>query len=180
MTQIVIVEDRLKNALRIAEQLQKWLVEEQKSSLELKKILLFNPSEEKVEKEKRENSELINRLELVVEPVCLWNFNEKLDEYMNDAANITFYVMDFLLEEDGSGGIPEYRVNIRYARRQTEDKKKRLFFYTLTGTENYNLLCGLVGSDQVLPSKYEKMKLPCLDLQKANNFRIAIQEVTSI
>ena len=47
MNKIAIVEDRLKNAVLIARQLQDWLIRENLDNvIELKKVLLFSVSEE--------------------------------------------------------------------------------------------------------------------------------------
>lgn len=178
MEKIIIVEDRLDNAVRIARQLQNWLVQENLTNeIKLSQVFLFKLTEEEVNADKEEYKQDIVELDLNIEPICLWNFDEKLDECMEDVEEKTLLLIDFLLLEDGSNGVPEYRVNIRYARRQNKERKKRLFFYTLTGLENFNLLCQLVGAEHVLPSKYENGKPPCLDLRNIDNFRDAIQEI---
>ena len=159
MNKIAIVEDRLKNAVLIARQLQDWLIRENLDNvIELKKVLLFSVSEEAFRTE-------------------LEKFVTEVEELDLDVEKKNFLLIDFLLSEDGSEGVPQYRVNIRYARRQNGERKKRLFFYTLSGLENFNLLCQLVGEEQVLPSKYENGEPPCLDLQNIDNFRDAIQEI---
>lgn len=178
MEKIIIVDDSAKNGLRIAEQLQHWIVQENlENEIELNQIFLFKSTTEEVDEEKKKYREKISELGIDMEPICLWNFDQKLDECMDDVEKKNFLLIDFLLLEDGSNGVPEYRVNIRYARRQKRERKKRLFFYTLSGLENFNLLCQLVGAEHVLPSKYENEKPPCLDLQNIDNFRDAIQEI---
>lgn len=178
MNKIAIVEDRLKNAVLIARQLQDWLIRENLDNvIELKKVLLFSVSEEAFRTELEKFMTEVEELDLDVERTHLWDFDDKLDEFMDDVEKKNFLLIDFLLSEDGSEGVPQYRVNIRYARRQNGERKKRLFFYTLSGLENFNLLCQLVGEEQVLPSKYENGEPPCLDLQNIDNFRDAIQEI---
>lgn len=176
MSRIIIVEDKLNNGLRIAEQVRKWIVQEDlEHEIELSQIFLFKPTEE-VNTAKEEYRQEITELGLNIEPICLWNFDEKLDECMKDVDEKTLLLIDYLLMDDGSDGVPEYRVNIRYARRQEAERKKRLFFYTLTGEENFEILCGLVGKEHVIAAKYEKAELPCLDLQ-CSTFRQAIQDM---
>lgn len=166
MNKIVIVEDRLSNGLRIAKQLQNWIIQKNlENQVVLNQIFLFKSTEEEVNAAKEEYKQKIAELSLIIEPICLWNFDKKLDECLEDFEKQSIFIIDYMLKDDGSDGVPEYRVNIRYARRQNKERKKRLFFYTLTGLENFNLLCQLVGAEHVLPSKYESSKLPCLALE---------------
>ena len=45
MNKIIIVEDKLENGLRIAEQLQNWLAQENlENEIELSQIFLFKPT----------------------------------------------------------------------------------------------------------------------------------------
>ena len=178
MSRIIIVEDKINNGLRIAEQMENWIIQENlENKVELNQIFLFKPTEEEVNEAREEHKQKIAELGLTIEPICLWNFDEKLDECMANVEKKTLLLIDYLLLDDGSDGVPEYRVNIRYARRQDAERKKRLFFYTLTGVENFKLLCGLVGAEHVIHAKYEKAELPCLDLQHIDTFRQAIQEM---
>mgnify|MGYP004669675541 CR=1 FL=1 len=180
MNKIIIVEDKLENGLRIAEQLQNWLAQENlENEIELSQIFLFKPTVEEVNAIKEEYTQKIAELGLNIEPICLWDFDEKLDECMKDVDEKKLLLIDYILMDDGSDGVPEYRVNIRYARRQDVERKKRLFFYTLTGAENDELLCGLVGKEHVIHAKYEKGVLPCLDLRHIDKFRQAIQNMIS-
>ena len=172
MNRLIIVDDKLDNGLRLAEQLQNWLVQENlENEIELNQMFLFKPTKEEVNAAKKECAQKIAELGLTIEPICLWDFDEKLDKCMGDIDRKTIFLIDYLLFGDGSDGVPEYRVNIRYARRQDAERRKRLFFYTLTGAENDELLCGLVGEEHVVHAKYEKGEFPCLDLQKADIFR---------
>lgn len=100
--------------------------------------------------------------------ILLWQIQKKQ----------TIFLIDYLLREDGSEGIPAYRVNIRYAKRQDEEIKKKLFFYTLTGMENFNILCELVGTEHVIPSKYENGKAPSLDLQHNSKLLNEIKNIS--
>lgn len=176
MNRLIIVDDKLDNGLRLAEQLQNWLVQENlENEIVLSQIFLFKPTKEEVIAIKEKYTQKIAELGLTIEPICLWDFDEKLDKCMEDIGGKTIFLIDYLLFGDGSDGVPEYRVNIRYAKRQDAERKERLFFYTLTGTENDELLCGLVGEEHVIHAKYEKEKLPCLDLQKADVFRRAVR-----
>ena len=151
MNRLVIVDDKLDNGLRLAEQLQNWLVQENLvKEIELDQIFLFKQTEEEVSTAKEEYRQKISELGLNVEPICLWNFDEKLDECMENIEEKTIFLVDYMLFGDGSDGVPEYRVNIRYARRQDTERKEKLFFYTLTGAENDELLCELVGEEHVI------------------------------
>lgn len=175
MNEIVIVDDILQNGLRIAEQLKNWIVQEHlENNIAVRQILLFNS--EDLNREIYKNK--IAELSLHVESICLWNFDKKLDSYMADVEKHTIFLIDYLLREDGSDGIPAYRVNIRYAKRQNEERKKKLFFYTLTGIENFKLLCDLVGIEHVIPSKYENGKVPSLDLQHNSKLLNEIKNIS--
>ena len=46
---------------------------------------------------------------------------------MDDVEKKNFLLIDFLLSEDGSEGVPQYRVNIRYARDKMGRGKKDCF-----------------------------------------------------
>lgn len=178
MNKIIIVEDKLESGLRIARQLKKWLAQENlEHEIELNQIFLFKQTEEEVNVAKEEYRQEIAELGLNIEPICLWNFDEKLDECMEDVDEKNLLLIDFLLWDDGSDGVPEYRVNIRYARRQDVERRKRLFFYTLSGMANFEILCGLVGKEHVIDAKYETGELPCLDLRCIDKFRQAIQDM---
>lgn len=175
MNEIVIVDDILQNGLRIAEQLKNWIIQKHlEDKIEVKQILLFNPENPNIEI----HQDKIVELNLCVEPICLWNFDEKLDSFMANTKKQTIFLIDYLLREDGSEGIPAYRVNIRYAKRQNEEIKKKLFFYTLTGIENFNILCELVGTEHVIPSKYENGKAPSLDLQHNSKLLNEIKNIS--
>lgn len=85
MNKIAIVEDRLKNAVLIARQLQDWLIRENLDNvIELKKVLLFSVSEEAFRTELEKFVTEVEELDLDVERTHLWDFDDKLDEFMDD------------------------------------------------------------------------------------------------
>lgn len=102
MNKIAIVEDRLKNAVLIARQLQDWLIRENLDNvIELKKVLLFSVSEEAFRTELEKFVTEVEELDLDVERTHLWDFDDKLDEFMDDVEKKNFLLIDFLLSEMG-------------------------------------------------------------------------------
>lgn len=91
MNKIAIVEDRLKNAVLIARQLQDWLIRENLDNvIELKKVLLFSVSEEAFRTELEKFVTEVEELDLDVERTHLWDFDDKLDEFMDDVEKKIF------------------------------------------------------------------------------------------
>lgn len=158
MKDIVIVEDKLKKGISLAQQFKE--LEKNRPDLEFKvtTVCYFKPNVEAA----KEEIEKCGKQEFEVLPVSLWNFDETMDRYRNSAHSVV--IMDFQLDGDGSGEVPTRRVNIRYARRNRDDSDK-LWFYTGTGTNNYNILCELVGKEHVLGVKESSIDFLRLDLE---------------
>ena len=94
MNKIAIVEDRLKNAVLIARQLQDWLIRENLDNvIELKKVLLFSVSEEAFRTELEKFVTEVEELDLDVERTHLWDFDDKLDEFMDDVEKKNFLLI---------------------------------------------------------------------------------------
>lgn len=78
-----------------------------------------------------------------------------MDEYLYCTKSRTFLIMDFILEDDASDGIPTKRVNIRYARNKGRLAKNQLWFYTATGVTNEEIIRELIG-DTFIVDKVDK------------------------
>lgn len=167
MKDIVIVEDKLKKGISLAQQFKE--LEKKRSDLEFKvtTVCYFKPNMEAA----KEEIEKCGKQEFEVLPVSLWNFDETMDKYKDSDGGRSVIIMDFQLDGDGSGEVPMRRVNIRYARRNKNDSDK-LWFYTGTGTNNYNILCELVGKDHVLGVKESGIDYLRLDLEDDKFIRV--------
>lgn len=170
MNNIVIVEDKLKRGLSLAEQFNELSQTHRELDIRVAAVCYFQPDEAKAAREIEECGG--HGLEVV--PVSLWNFNDKLDGYMDSANEHAIVIMDFLLDNDGSNGIPIKRVNIKYARRADEEKHRRIWFYTATSTVMQATLCELVGKENVLEVKEVKADFLRLDLEET--FLPALQQ----
>lgn len=167
MKDIVIVEDKLKKGISLAEQFKD--LEKKRTDLEfkVKAVCYFKPNMEVAEKEIKE----CGKYEYEVLPVSLWNFDETMDRYKDSDGGRSVIIMDFQLDGDGSGEVPMRRVNIRYARRNKKDSDK-FWFYTGTGTNNYNILCDLVGKEHVLGVRESRIDYLRLDLEDDKFIRV--------
>ena len=169
MKDIVIVEDKLKKGISLAQQFKD--LKKKRADLEFKvtSVCYFKLNMEAAKKE----IETCGKQEFDIQPVSLWNFNETLDNYKNSSGGCSVIIMDFQLDGDGSGEVPMRRVNIRYAKRNKNDlKEDKLWFYTGTGTKNYNILCELVGKDHVLNVKESRIDFLKLDLEDNKFIRV--------
>lgn len=146
MNNIVIVEDKLKRGISLAEQFNELGQSNPELDIHVTAVCYFNPSKEEAEKD----IEACGSHDFDIVPVSLWNFDKVLDGYMDVRKEKATVIMDFILDNDGSEGIAIKRVNIRYARRASADKGRRIWFYTATGTANHNILCELFGEERVL------------------------------
>ena len=117
MKDIVIVEDKLKKGISLAQQFKE--LEKKRSDLEFKvtTVCYFKPNMEAA----KEEIEKCGKQEFEVLPVSLWNFDETMDRYKDSDGGRSVIIMDFQLDGDGSGEVPMRRVNIRYARRNKND-----------------------------------------------------------
>lgn len=168
MKEIVIVEDKLKKGISLAEQFKE--LEQKRPDLEFKvaAVCYFKPNTEAARQEIGKYGDL----KFDVLPVSLWDFDDTMDGYMNSDGGRTLIIMDFQLDGDGSGEIPMRRVNIRYARRRKGKELDRLWFYTGTGTNNYNILCQLVGEEHVLGVRESRIDYLRLDLEDDKFIRV--------
>lgn len=146
MNNIVIVEDKLKRGIALAEQVNELSQVHPELEINVVAVCYFHPDEAAAKSE----IEACGEHDFQVIPLSLWNFNKVLDQYMDLQNEHAIVIMDFILENDGSMGIPIKRVNIKYARRSEEEKRRRIWFYTATSTIVQNTLCELVGKENVL------------------------------
>lgn len=151
MNNIIIVEDILERGITLAQQFEEFALHNQDLDIHVLAVCYFNPDRKNAEgliaKRKAENG---GEFAFEIKPVSLWNFDDVLDAYTDPQGTCATAIMDFMLKGDGSRGIPTQRVNIRYARRADEDRKKKLKFYTATGPENEKIFCTLFGKDHIL------------------------------
>ncbi len=146
MNNIVIVEDRLGRGISLAEQFVEFSTEHPEYQIEVSDICYFCSDTQRAEEEIEKKREC----GFNIRHVTLGNFIKIMDEYLYCTESRTFLIMDFILEEDGSDGIPMRRVNIRYARNKNRLATKQLWFYTGTGARNEEILRELVGKEHVL------------------------------
>ncbi len=154
MINIVIVEDKLKNAMDLAMQLKELAAERPELDIRVKAICLFYEDyKEKDEKEKAVSRILREDHDYEVKLVSLYDFDDVMDSYMLDQENPTIAIMDFLLEsatDRGARGIAARRVNIRYIRSAEKEAQDRIWCYTTSGRDNVEILCELIGQEHVL------------------------------
>lgn len=146
MNNIVIVEDRLGRGISLAVQFEEYSKNHPELEIRVLAICYFCANTKKAEEDIREKKDC----GFDIRHVNLLNFSEIMDEYMNSKEKQTLLIMDYVLEGDGSDGMPVKRVNIRYARNNERFTTNKLWFYTGTGTENARKLSQLVGEEHVL------------------------------
>lgn len=152
MTNIVIVEDKLKNGMDLARQFEELAEVHPELDVRVKAICLFY-EDSKEEAEATIESMAADNREYEIRAVSLYDFDDVMDEYMREQEEPVIVIMDFLLEsatDSGARGIPMRRVNIRYARRVEKNMRDRIWFYTTSGKENVEILCDLFGQEHVL------------------------------
>ena len=149
MKNIVIVEDKLGRGVSLAQQFAEYAKNYPELNIQVAGICYFCPDREKANRDID-----LTKSEFDITNVTLLNFTETMDRYL-DCANgdQTFIIMDYMLDGDGSEGIPTRRVNIRYARYQERYKSKEIWFYTGTGRINEKILIDLFGQERVLMVK---------------------------
>ena len=178
MTNIVIVEDKLKNGMDLARQFEELAKAHQELDVRVKAICLFYEDSQKEAEAAIESVAADNR-EYEIRTVSLYDFEDVMDEYMIEQAEPTIAIMDFLLEsatDSGARGIPARRVNIRYTRRADKNVQDRIWFYTTSGKENVEILCDLFGQEHVL--KVDTFKEGRLSLHLEDKaFMAALQDV---
>ena len=148
MNDIVIVEDRLGRAISLAQQFLDFSKQHPEYQVQVVDICYFCANPEIA----KENIDMAKKkgCSLNIRPVNLLNFSEIMDEYMESKEKHAYLIMDYLLADDGSCGVPMQRVNIRYARNKQRYSTNKLWFYTATGTKNQLALSQLVGQEHIL------------------------------
>ena len=163
MTNIVIVEDKLKNAMDLAQQFGELAEERPELNIQVQAICLFYEDSKELEEKTSaiqaiDDADLRDRSQLV----GLYDFDDVMDQYMLNQEVPAIAIMDFLLEratDSGARGIPTRRVNIRYARRAEQELQDRIWFYTTSGEENIWILEELLGSENVLKVRVDADRL---------------------
>ncbi len=171
MNNIVIVEDKLKRGISLAEQFDELSLTHPELGIHVVAVCYFQPVEMIANEEIRRCREY----DFAVVPISLWNFDKVLNKYMASQNEHAIVIMDFLLDNDGSDGVSIRRVNIKYARRADEEKRGRIWFYTATSTAMHDTLCELVGKEKVLEVKEVGADFLRLDLEE-QTFLYALQE----
>lgn len=162
MNNIVIVEDKLKRAISLANQFVELSEKHPEFSIVVSGICYFCANSEEAIKDIEEQTDY----GFDIEHVTLLNFAKILDEYLYSDEGHTLLIIDYMLDGDGSFGVPTRRVNIRYAKNR--QPSNQLWFYTGTGSTNENILKKLVGKDYVLDVvEVDKENLK-LDLENEN------------
>lgn len=145
MNNIVIVEDKLKRAISLANQFVEFSKIRPELHIEVSSICYFCANTKQAEQDIHEQ----DGCGFSIKHITLLNFNQIMDEYVNSKENKNFLIMDYMLDGDGSDGTPTQRVNIRYAINKERYKTNQLWFYTGTGTVNQQALSKLVEKKHV-------------------------------
>lgn len=145
MSRIVIVEDRLMRTVSLANQFDQ--LREEHPDWGIRDIVICFFCEQPVESE-ADIRAARDSCRYRIENINMINFDKIMDTYMEDKD--TFFVIDFVLNGDGSNWVSADRINIRYARDKDRYKSNRLWFYTGTGDENEKLLHHFFGDEHVL------------------------------
>lgn len=164
MKDIVIVEDKLKKGISLAEQFNELGEKRPELKLKVEAVCYFKSNQKAAQKE-IDGIKAHKKLSFEVFPISLWDFDETMDRYVDSDGGNKVVIMDFQLDGDGSGEVPMRRVNIRYARRKKAPVSDRLWFYTGTGTNNHKILCQLVGEEHVLGVRESGIDYLRLDLE---------------
>lgn len=162
MNKIVIVEDDLGKGKSLAEQFAAFSQEHPECEIEVADICFFCSDSGIAEKKMQEYADC----GFHIRHITLYNFRETMDEYLYSEENRFFLIIDFLLDDDGSDGVPASRVNIRYARNKNRCDTNQLWFYTGTGALNEYILGQLVGEEHrldVLDANGDKIRLQLED-----------------
>lgn len=169
MRNVVIVEDRLERGISLAQQFQEIAEKHSDWNVSVESVCYFHTNtksaKEEIKKYPGLNYEII--------PVSLWNFNEQMDQYYL-AEDKYVIVFDFLLDNDGSDGNMENRVNIRYAKNKMAENK--IWFYTATGITTERILKELVGEEHVLEVAESNSKCLRLNIEENKDFVKLISE----
>lgn len=163
MCNVVIVEDRLESGISLARQFQEIAGKHSDWNVSVESVCYFQKNEKLA---KEEIGKYID-LSYEIIPLSLWNFNEQLDKYYF-ADEKYVIVFDFLLDDDGSEGRMEERVNIRYAKNKMSENK--IWFYTARGITTERILKELVGEDHVLGVAESNSKCLRLNIEENKDF----------
>lgn len=153
MNNIVIVEDNLAKGISLAEQFEELASENKEFNLHVLAVCYFKPDSESAQKD----IAVAGKHDFDIEHVTLWDMDKRLNDYMDSNQQAAIVIMDYMLDGDGSEGIPMHRASVRYARGLDKNKANQLWLYTGTGTANYNILCQLVGREHVLNVRESRM-----------------------
>lgn len=162
MNKIVIVEDMLGRGIALAEQFVEFSHKHPEYEIEVANICFFCTDTEKTDKEMQKYV----GCKFDIKHITLYDFTETMDEYLYSEEERFFLIIDYMLDSDGSEGIPVNRVNIRYARNNNRCTTNRLWFYTGTGALNEHILGQLVGEEHrldVIEVNGDKIKLQLED-----------------
>lgn len=162
MNKIVIVEDMLGRGISLAKQFVEFSQEHPELEIEVSDICFFCTDPGNAEKVMQKYDDC----GFDIKHITLYDFREKMDEYLYSEEERFFLIIDFLLDDDGSDGAPASRVNIRYARNNNRCATNRLWFYTGTGALNEHILGQLVGEEHrlnVLEVSGDKIRLQLED-----------------
>lgn len=144
MKKIVIVEDKILRAISLAEQFVEFSKEHPELEIEVPDIYFFGKNhgilQDTIKETDTKGFNIIS--------ITLLEFIQTMSEYLSQKD--THLIFDFLLDDDGSEGVAEQRVNIRFARNQNRINTNRIWFYTATGTDNENKLQKLIGIEHML------------------------------
>lgn len=144
MKKIVIVEDKIKRAISLAEQFVYFAKEHPELEIEVSDICLFGKSHEEIQEVLKQT----DTKGFHIISITMLEFIKTMSDYLKQEG--THLIFDFLLDDDGSEGVPSERVNIRFARNKNRINTNRIWFYTATGTENLNILEELIGAEHIL------------------------------
>lgn len=157
MNKIVIVEDMLERGISLAEQFGDLAERHPEWEIRVEAVCFFNLNSEAADKKIRE----CGNQPFDIKRISTWNFEETMNDYTDPENEPAIVIIDFLLQK--LVGTHMRRVNIRYARSVDDDRKKQLWFYTASGTENFEALCKLIGKEHVL--KVKRIEADFLNLE---------------
>lgn len=148
-TIIIIVGDELGKSLSLADQFEELSMKYPELKIEVGGICYFHANTEAAQK----IIEIYDTKNRHIEIVSLWNFYEVMEWYEEKSFAALphggeickhIFIMDFMLEGDGSDGIPERSATIRYAKNMNRLDSDNIWFYTAGDTRAESALYHLV------------------------------------